>query len=270
MKRTLAFALSLALAVMGLSCAALAEAEWSCPGCGTEHLTGKFCPECGSARPAEDWICPNCGRTNQRQYCPDCGTSRDATQPQDSLTQADTAQRDAAVEAPEDMQESAVALPEIDALMVPERVIDLMNACIAMACEQVATDMSLDMMQLVDACGLFETEITPQFISYGNRAWDIELYFYYPGEDAPDPQMEAAHWCMEVRGSDGISDVLRSIAFSATLAALMQVDPDMDGEAAVELLTRREHESQYHGNGYLLTYLVLEDGDDTQVMVQRT
>ena len=268
MKRMLAFALSLALALMGLSCGALAEEAWNCPGCGEQNLTSNFCPECGSARPAVDWICPNCGRTNQRLFCPDCGTSCDAAQ-QGSSTAAETTWLDDEVQETDDAKGSATVL-QADGLMVPDRMIDLMNACIAIACEKVAADMSVDAEQLTDMCALFETEITPQFISYGNKTWDIELYFYYPGVDAPDPQMEAAHWCMEVRGSDGVSDVLRSIAFSATLAALMQLDPDMDGAATVELLTRREHGSQYQGNGYLLTYLVAEGGDDTQVMVERT
>ena len=258
MKRTLAFVLSLALAVIGLSGAALAEAEWSCPGCGAENLTGKFCPECGSARPAEDWICPNCERTNQRQYCPDCGTSRDALQP------------DAAVEAPEGTRESADTMMTLDDLMVPERVLDLMNACIVMACQQVAEDMSLDLMELIDACGLFKSEAIPQFFSYGNQAWDIELYFYYPGEDAPEPQMEATQWYLTVKGMDEASDVLCSVVFSATLALLKQVDPEMDGEAAVELLMQRKDGSHYHGNGYVLTYLDAVDGRDAQLVVERT
>ena len=268
MKRMLAFALSLALALMGLSCGALAEEAWNCPGCGEQNLTSNFCPECGSARPAVDWICPNCGRTNQRLFCPDCGTSRDAAQ-QGSSTAAETTWLDDEVQETDDTKGAATVL-QADGLMVPDRMIDLMNACIAIACEKVAADMSVDAEQLTDVCALFETEITPQFISYGNKTWDIELYFYYPGEDAPEPQMEATQWYLTVKGMDEASDVLCSVVFSATLALLKQVDPEMDGEAAVELLMQRKDGSHYHGNGYVLTYLDAVDGRDAQLVVERT
>ena len=70
MKKMLVYALSLALAIMSLSCGALAEETWNCPSCGKEDNSSRFCSECGAARPAQDWICPGCGRTNQKLFCP--------------------------------------------------------------------------------------------------------------------------------------------------------------------------------------------------------
>jgi membrane protease subunit (stomatin/prohibitin family) len=48
-------------------------AEWVC-SCGN-HNTGKFCSECGKAKP-EVAFCPNCGNplTNKSaKFCPECG-----------------------------------------------------------------------------------------------------------------------------------------------------------------------------------------------------
>lgn len=53
---------------------------WNC-GCGQEHLTGKFCPECGAAAPPPllPWDCPNCGaKALNSPFCPECGTKRPA------------------------------------------------------------------------------------------------------------------------------------------------------------------------------------------------
>ena len=56
-------------------------AGWTCPKCGTAGNTGKFCGECGTARPAEPetWTCPKCGQTgNTGKFCGECGTPRPA------------------------------------------------------------------------------------------------------------------------------------------------------------------------------------------------
>ncbi len=54
---------------------------WDCPACGQTGNKGKFCPSCGSARPAEaeEWVCPKCGQTgNKGKFCPGCGAPRPA------------------------------------------------------------------------------------------------------------------------------------------------------------------------------------------------
>ena len=59
-----------------------ADGAWTCAECGAEGNTGKFCPECGSpkpAAPADDgtWTCPNCGTEgNTGKFCPGCGTPK--------------------------------------------------------------------------------------------------------------------------------------------------------------------------------------------------
>ncbi len=60
--------------------------SWTCT-CGAVN-TGKFCPECGGARPeatpapAADgsWTC-TCGSVNTGKFCPECGTARPAAAP---------------------------------------------------------------------------------------------------------------------------------------------------------------------------------------------
>lgn len=50
---------------------------WKC-ACGTV-AAGKFCPECGSPRPAEDsWSC-SCGAVNTGKFCTQCGAKRTAS-----------------------------------------------------------------------------------------------------------------------------------------------------------------------------------------------
>ena len=56
------------------------EGKWVC-SCGKADNTGRFCPECGSPRPAEDaegsWTCPSCHNSgNTGKFCAACGTRR--------------------------------------------------------------------------------------------------------------------------------------------------------------------------------------------------
>lgn len=55
--------------------AAPADGSWTCPKCETVN-TGKFCTECGTAKPSEDWTCPNCGTVNSGKFCSECGSAR--------------------------------------------------------------------------------------------------------------------------------------------------------------------------------------------------
>lgn len=50
--------------------------EWVC-SCGAKN-TGKFCSECGGAKPAKpgEWKCPECGKENHGNFCSECGTKR--------------------------------------------------------------------------------------------------------------------------------------------------------------------------------------------------
>lgn len=53
------------------------SAGWECPNCHA-HNTGKFCSECGTAKPAAPagWYCPECGAKNEGKFCSECGTPR--------------------------------------------------------------------------------------------------------------------------------------------------------------------------------------------------
>ncbi len=48
---------------------------WTC-SCGTQN-TGRFCAECGSAKPADGWTC-SCGAVNKGKFCAECGSPKPA------------------------------------------------------------------------------------------------------------------------------------------------------------------------------------------------
>lgn len=54
--------------------------SWKC-SCGAT-VTGKFCPECGSPKPASDdgWTCA-CGTVNKGKFCSNCGSKKPAGAP---------------------------------------------------------------------------------------------------------------------------------------------------------------------------------------------
>lgn len=59
--------------------AAEEKAPWTCPACGKAGNTGRFCPECGQAKPVkgEGWTCPACGTEgNKGNFCAGCGGIR--------------------------------------------------------------------------------------------------------------------------------------------------------------------------------------------------
>lgn len=47
--------------------------NWTC-SCGSVNA-GRFCPECGSPRPASTWTC-TCGTVNKGKFCQECGKPR--------------------------------------------------------------------------------------------------------------------------------------------------------------------------------------------------
>ncbi len=56
--------------------AAPAAGEWICPKCGAK-ASGKFCPECGAPKPADQgWTCPTCGKVNKGKFCDNCGAKK--------------------------------------------------------------------------------------------------------------------------------------------------------------------------------------------------
>ena len=57
-----------------------AQGGWKC-SCGAEN-TGKFCVECGAAKPADGWKCA-CGSVNKGKFCPECGAKKPAAEPLD-------------------------------------------------------------------------------------------------------------------------------------------------------------------------------------------
>jgi membrane protease subunit (stomatin/prohibitin family) len=58
-----------------------AKAGWTCPECGQEGNTGKFCSECGAKQPGAEanaaWTCPECGKEgNTGKFCDECGAKK--------------------------------------------------------------------------------------------------------------------------------------------------------------------------------------------------
>ena len=52
---------------------------WTCPNCGHQGNTGKFCTECGAKKPEGDgtWTCPQCGHQgNTGKFCNECGAKK--------------------------------------------------------------------------------------------------------------------------------------------------------------------------------------------------
>ncbi|WP_294427435.1 SPFH domain-containing protein [uncultured Treponema sp.] len=55
--------------------------SWKCPKCGST-ASGKFCPECGTQKPAATigWTCA-CGTVNKGKFCSECGKPKPAGAP---------------------------------------------------------------------------------------------------------------------------------------------------------------------------------------------
>ncbi len=50
---------------------------WNCPACGAKDNKGKFCSECGAVKP-ELWDCPHCGaKGNKGKFCSECGKTKE-------------------------------------------------------------------------------------------------------------------------------------------------------------------------------------------------
>ena len=52
---------------------------WECAKCGTQNITSKFCPNCGTKRPElqAGWNCPECGSKGiTSNFCPNCGAKK--------------------------------------------------------------------------------------------------------------------------------------------------------------------------------------------------
>lgn len=61
--------------LQGEAAGAVPSGGWICQ-CGSRN-TGKFCSECGSARPAAGlWTCAACGNTGTGKFCSECGKPR--------------------------------------------------------------------------------------------------------------------------------------------------------------------------------------------------
>ena len=157
----------------------------------------------------------------------------------------------------------------VEQLMDPPQVVEMMNRSIEITCVRVAADYDLDADALLEACTLEMSEVLPGVIYFDNPDWSIELYFYFEGVDEPTLDMEPKHWCIAVGERADDPELMRTVAFSATLSMLYMLDPDMDVDAAMEVLNKAEQGGNYEGNGYRFTYLITGNGAETQLMVQR-
>ena len=63
---------------MNKQSAAPQQAGWKC-ACGAEN-SGKFCIECGAAKPSDGWKCA-CGAVNKGRFCSECGAAKPAGEP---------------------------------------------------------------------------------------------------------------------------------------------------------------------------------------------
>ncbi|NCC67424.1 MAG: SPFH domain-containing protein, partial [Clostridia bacterium] len=52
---------------------------WTC-ACGRTGNTGKFCSDCGAAKPADGWKC-SCGAVNKGRFCSECGKPKPVGEP---------------------------------------------------------------------------------------------------------------------------------------------------------------------------------------------
>lgn len=248
MKRLGTALICLALMLTWLYGGALADGTWTCSNCGSSGLSGNFCANCGSARPVTEWVCPGCGRTNTGNYCPECGTAR-ASQAGDTASDL-----------------SVLTLAD---MLVPSRLIAVMNESLRAFCNEFASDYALDADDMFEACRLEYTESAPNVLYFDNADWSIELYFYYEDVAAPTVDMPATHWCIAVGGTDDRAQMLRYTAFSSTLLTLYAIDPDIDLDAAAAVLDSGEIGSQFEGEGYRFTYLIINE-DQHQIMVEVT
>lgn len=61
-------------------CGAAKPESWDCLACGAKGNKGKFCSECGAAKP-EAWDCVHCGaKGNKGKFCSECGKTNGTVQ----------------------------------------------------------------------------------------------------------------------------------------------------------------------------------------------
>ena len=74
------------------------DGTWTCPECGHEGNTGKFCEECGAKRPEKSdgtWTCPECGHEgNTGKFCAECGAPKPDGQKKEKPTETAYAKSD--------------------------------------------------------------------------------------------------------------------------------------------------------------------------------
>lgn len=68
--------MGLGMGMFGGSPSASSAGTWKCK-CGADNDdTAKFCPDCGTPRPSDDWKCPECGAINSGKFCAECGSPK--------------------------------------------------------------------------------------------------------------------------------------------------------------------------------------------------